>query len=179
VTVDASGLELRGQILATLAARDLVGDDELDAFAAADPVGGEAQRATCRALRPDPAAKEAAWAAALAEGQSRRMVQAHAKGIWVPDQEHILAPYRDRYFAEALPVIGRREISIARHLARLLYPALLADQATIAATDAALGGGGDDLGDPLRLALLEQRAILQQILAARGADVAHAAAVAG
>jgi aminopeptidase N len=65
-------LDLRGQILATLAASDLVTDDDLDAYAAADPVRGEAQRATCHALRPDPAAKEAAWTAALADDQPGR-----------------------------------------------------------------------------------------------------------
>ena len=158
-------LELRGQALATLSPHGLAGDEDLDAFAAADPVGGEAQRATCRALRPDPAAKEAAWAAALAPGQSRRMALAHARGVWVPGQEAILAPYRDRYFAEALPALAASEVSAAGRLARLLYPAILADAATIAATEAA--AGRDDLGEPLRLVLLEQRAILLQVLAAR------------
>ncbi len=158
-------LELRGRILATLSACGLATDDDLDAFAAADPVGGEAQRSTCRALRPDPAAKEAAWAAALAGGQSPRMAQAHARGIWAPGQERLLAPYRDRYFTEALPALRRQEASLARKLARLLYPATLADPATVTATDAALERDG--LGGPLRLVLLEQRAIMQQVLAAR------------
>jgi aminopeptidase N len=158
-------LDLRGQILATLAASGLVTDDDLDAYAAADPVRGEAQRATCHALRPDPAAKEAAWTAALADDQPGRMALARARGIWAPGQEHILAPYRDRYFSEALPAVSGREVSVAGRLARLLYPATLADSATIAATDTALGHGG--LSDPLRLALLEQQAILRQILAAR------------
>ncbi len=162
--VDAD-TELRGQVLATLSASGLASDDDLDAFAAADPVGGAAQRATCRALRPDPAAKDAAWAAALAGGQSRRMALAHARGIWAPGQEHILAPYRDRYFAEVLPAVSGREVSVAGRLARLLYPATLADADTIAATDAALNRDG--LGGPLRMALLEQRAILLQVLAAR------------
>jgi aminopeptidase N len=160
-------LELRGRILATLSARGLATDDDLDAFAAADPAGGEAQRSTCRALRPDPAAKQAAWAAALAGGQSPRMAQAHARGIWAPGQERLLAPYRDRYFTEALPALRRREVSVARTLARLLYPATLADPATVSATDAALERDG--LGGPLRLVLLEQRAILQRVLAARSA----------
>jgi aminopeptidase N len=162
--VDA-GTELRGQILATLSASGLATDDDLDAFAAADPAGGAAARATCRALRPDPAAKDAAWAAALAGDQSRRMALAHARGIWAPGQERILAPYRDRYFAEVLPALSGREVSVAGRLARLLYPATLADPETIAATDAALDR--DVLGGPLRNALLEQRAILLQVLAAR------------
>jgi aminopeptidase N len=164
--VDA-GIELRGQVLATLSASGLATDDDLDAFAAADPAGGAALRATCRALRPDPAAKNAAWAAALARGQSRRMALAHARGIWAPGQERILAPYRDRYFAEVLPALSGREVSVAGRLARLLYPATLADTETIAATDAVLSR--DDFGGPLRMALLEQHAILLQILAARSA----------
>ena len=158
-------LELRGQILATLSASGLASNDDIDAFAAADPVAGDAQRATCRALRPDPAAKEAAWAAALASGQSRRMARAHARGIWAPGQEDLMAPYRERYFADALPALHALPASTAGLLARMLYPATLADAATIAATDAALGRDG--LGEPLRVALLEQRAIMQQILAVR------------
>ena len=157
--------ELRGHILATLSVSGLATDDDLDAFAAADPAGGAAARATCRALRPDPAAKHAAWAAALAGDQSRPMALAHARGIWAPGQERILAPYRDRYFAEVLPAVSGREVSVAGRLARLLYPATLADPETIAATDAALDAGG--LSGPLRKALLEQRAILLQVLAAR------------
>ena len=167
-------LELRGQILATLSARGLAGDDDLDALAAADPVGGEAQRSTCRALRPDSAAKEATWTAALDGGQSPRMAQAHARGIWAPGQERILAPYRDRYTTEALPALSRREVSVARKLARLLYPAILADSAAVTATDAALER--DDLGGTLRLELLEQRAIVQQVLAARASSGGRLAA---
>jgi len=162
--VDA-GTELRGQALATLSASGLATDDDLDAFAAADPAGGVAVRATCRSLRPDPASKEAAWAAALDRSQSRRMALAHARGIWAPGQERILEPYRDRYFAEVLPGISGREVPVAGRLARLLYPATMAGPETIAATDAALSRGG--LGGPLRKALLEQRAIMLEVLAAR------------
>ncbi|HTZ22562.1 MAG TPA: aminopeptidase N [Streptosporangiaceae bacterium] len=162
--VDA-GTELRGQVLATLSASGLAADDDLDAFAATDPAGGAALRATCRALRPDPAAKDAAWTAALDRSQSRRMALAHARGIWAPGQERILEPYRDRYFAEVLPGISGRETIAAAWLARLLYPATLAGPETIAATDAALSRGG--LAAPLRKALLEQRAILLEVLAAR------------
>jgi aminopeptidase N len=163
----AADLEVRGQILTTLSARGLTTDDDLDAFAATDPVGGEVRRATCRALRPDPAAKESAWKAALGEGQSRRMALAHARGIWVPGQDALLTPYRERYFTEVLPAVADHEVSAAGRLARMLYPATLADSATIAATDAALARG--DLSEPLRAVLLEQRAILQQVLAARAA----------
>jgi aminopeptidase N len=161
------GPELHRQILATLSARGLAGDDDLDALAAGDPVGGEAHRATCRALRPDPAAKEAAWTAALSAGQAPRMALAHAQGIWAPGQEDILAPGRDRYFTEALPAVSGRDHRTAQRLARLLYPATLADPATIAATDATLRDA--ELSTALRIVVLEQRAILQQVMAARAA----------
>ena len=83
--------DLRGSLLRTLAARGLAYEDDLDDLVAADPVAGEQNRATCRALRPDAAAKEQAWAAALAAGEDWRMALASARGIWVPGQEAIWA----------------------------------------------------------------------------------------
>ena len=169
--------DLRGSLLRTLAARGLASDDDLDALVAADPVAGEQNRATCRALRPDAAAKQDAWAAALAADQDWRMAVASARGIWVPGQEALLgrswlAEYRDRYFAEALPALDAREggwgggWGVMRHLVRALYPATLAEPATLAATAAALERGGP-LSHGLRLVLLEQEAILRSVLAAR------------
>jgi aminopeptidase N len=156
--------DLRARMLATLAARGLAGDDDLAALAA-DPVTGQAHLATCRALRPEPAAKQAAWSAALDGGQPARLAQAHARGIWAPGQETLLAPYVDRYFTEALAVLRGRERRAAQQLARLLYPVTLADPATIAATDAALRRCGP--GDALRPVLAEQRVIVQQMMTAR------------
>jgi aminopeptidase N len=163
--------DLHGRLLRTLAARGLVSDDDLDALVAADPVAGQQNRATCRALRPDAAAKQAAWAAALAADQDWPMAVASARGIWVPGQGELLgrswlAEYRDRYFAEALPALEGREVRVMRHLARALYPATLAEPETLAATAAALKRG-DRLSQGLRLVLLEQEAILRSVLAAR------------
>jgi aminopeptidase N len=163
-------LALRAQILATLSAQGRATDADLDAFAADDPAGGEALRATCRARRPDPQAKDAAWTAALDRGQSPPMACAHASGIWVPGQEDILARYCDRYFTEALPALRGREPRAAQELAELLFPATLAGPATIDDASAALARA--DLDDALRTVLLEQRAILQQVLAARAGAAA-------
>ena len=77
----------------------------------------------------------------------------------------MLAGYRDRYFAEALPALDGREIRAMRRLARALYPATLAEPATLAATAAALERDG--LSEGLRLVLQEQEAILRAVLAAR------------
>jgi aminopeptidase N len=162
VTLD---LELRARILATLSARGLATDADLDAYAADDPVGGERHRATCLALRPDPAAKEAAWLAVLDPGQSIHMARAQATGIWVPGQDEILLPFRERYFAEALPILDRLTPRIAARFAKLLYPATLADPVTIAATDATLERGG--LSEAVRLVLAEGRLTAQRVLSAR------------
>ena len=67
-----------------------------------------AEPGSCRALRPDAAAKAAAWELALAEGQDRRTTEAAARGIWVPGQEAVLAGFRERYFAEAVPALDGR-----------------------------------------------------------------------
>jgi len=157
--------DLRGRLLRTLATRDLVTEEDLDALAAADPVGGAQSRVACRALRPDPAAKAAAWELALDAAQDRRTADAAASGIWVPGQATVLAGFRERYFAEALPALDGREIRAMRRLARALYPATLAEPATLAATAAALERGG--LGEGTRLVLREQEAILRAVLAAR------------
>jgi aminopeptidase N len=157
-------LELHRQILATLSAVGLASGADLDAYAAADPVGGQVHRATCRAMRPDPAAKQAAWTAALAAGQPPHLAVAHASGVWVPGQEDILAPFRDRYFGEALAMAAARPGRTGPRLARFLYPATLADPVTIAATEAALASG--TLAEPFRLVLAEQLMTLCNVHAA-------------
>lgn len=161
----AVDLILHRQILATLSAAGQAGDADLDAYAALDPVGGEKNRLTCRALRPDVAAKQAAWVAALAPDQPATLAGAHAAGVWVPGQEAILAPFGDRYFTEAWPVIQRRPGRLGPRLASLLFPATLADPATVAATEALLADGS--LPGSLRETLAEQLVTLRQTLIAR------------
>jgi aminopeptidase N len=146
--------DLRARVLFTLAARGLADDAEIDALASLDPVAGEVNRATGLAMRPTAAAKAAAWEAALSATTSPQLAQAHARGIWVPGQEpELMAGYRDRYFAEALPALRLREPEVRRELGGLLFPATLVSAAVIDAADAA--------GDA------EQAAIMRSVLAAR------------
>jgi len=164
-------LELRARILTNLAARDLATDADLAAYAADDPASADTQTATLLALRPRLDAKEAAWSAALAPGQSPRLARAYATGFWVPGQEELLAPFRERYFAEALPAVRQHDNRTAQRLARALYPLTLADQATLAATDAVLARTAS--ADPVRPILLEQRTLLGRMITAQsmGADL--------
>jgi aminopeptidase N len=158
--------DLRGRILTTLAARSLASDADLDTLARLDPVQGEQHRATCRARRPDPADKEAAWTLALAADQDWRMAQAYARGLWVPGQEELMAGYLGRYVSQALPALDGREPRVMRALARLLYPATLIAPETLQATAAAQDRG---ISGALRSIVLEQDAILRAALTARSA----------
>ncbi len=161
----AVDLELRARILSTLAARDLASDDDLAAYAADDPVAGDTRMATWRAMRPERAAKEAAWAAALAPDQAARRALAHAQGVWMPGQERLLGEFRERYFKQVLPAVRQHDARTAQRLARALYPATLADDATLAATDAAVAQM--DPANPVRAVLAEQRTVLQREITAR------------
>ncbi|HEY2574986.1 MAG TPA: aminopeptidase N [Streptosporangiaceae bacterium] len=161
----SADLDLRAQILATLSARGLASDNDLDAYAAADPVGGQLHAATCRAMRPDPAAKKAAWVAALDADQTLHLARAHATGIWVPGQDAILAPYQDRYFSEALPALSHNQTYTGLQLAGLLYPATPADPVTLDATTRYLAGS--DPFPALRRVLLDQARTLGQTITAQ------------
>jgi aminopeptidase N len=161
--------ELRARILFTLAARGLARTEDIDALPRLDPVTGEVNRATCLAMQPDPAAKEAAWAMALSSGEPARIALARAAGIWVPGQEELMAGYRDRYFTEALPALVTRKQWSKSRLSRLLFPVTLVSEVTIEAAEAAKPSD-----DVLRLAVAEQAAIMRRRLAARQAALASA-----
>jgi aminopeptidase N len=159
LTVDA---DLRARILFTLAARGLASDEDIDALAGLDPAGGEPNRATCLAMRPDPEAKSAAWAAALSGEIPQRMAQAHARGIWVPGQEELMAGYRERFFAEAVPELAGRTARLQQRLGRALFPATLVSAKTIEIAEIA-----GTVTDVLATLVAEQTAIMRSVLAAR------------
>ena len=159
LTIDA---EMRARILLTLAARGLARAEDIDALPRLDPVTGEVNRATSLAMRPDLAAKEAAWAVALSSGEPARIAQACAAGIWVPGQEELMAGYRDRYFTEVLPALATRPLQPKSRLSRLLFPATLISEPTIQAAKAA-----EPPDNVLRLAVAEQATIMRRRLAAR------------
>lgn len=159
LAVDA---ELRARILFTLAARGLARGEDIDALPRLDPVTGEVNRATCLAMQPDLAAKEAAWAVALSSGEAARIAQACAGGIWVPGQEELMDGYRDRYFTEVLPALVTRNPWSKSRLSRLLFPATLVSEATIDAANAA-----EPPDNVLLLAVAEQATIMRRRLTAR------------
>lgn len=170
----ATDAALRGTIAATLSARGLAGDADLAAVAAADPVSGETIALTCRALRPDAGAKEAAWLAALDESINGRLAIAHADGVWAAGQESLMTGYLDRYFGDALPALNARDARgdwplqrVARRVAERLFPAFLDPAAVLEATSAALSGQRPGaLTEPIRTILLVGQAGLRSATAA-------------
>jgi aminopeptidase N len=158
-------LTLRAALVRTLAIRDLAGPADLASLTDADPVAGRPLRTTCEAARPDPAAKEAAWTAALDERAPQWLARAHAEGIWIPGQESVLERYRERYFGEALPALSARDARdargerLARRLADLLFPLTLDEESTMKAAQRAIEAGG--LTDRLRTILQTQEAELR------------------
>ena len=170
---EAGTLTLRATLVRALASHGLASQADLAALVAADPVAGQPLRASCEAARPDPAAKETAWIAALSEQTPQRLARAHAKGIWVPGQEPLLTSYRGRYFSAALPALSERDARgdrSARQLAAALFPVTLDERATLAAAGAVLHRGsqpGGQLTGGIRAVLLEQEAELQTTAAVR------------
>jgi aminopeptidase N len=155
--------ELRARILFTLAARGLARGEDIDALPRLDPVTGEVNRATCLAMQPHLAAKEAAWAVALSSAEPARIALACAAGIWVPGQEELMAGYRDRYLTEVLPALVTRKTAWSKsRLSSLLFPVTLISEATIEAA-----GAAETSDNVLRLAVADQTTIMRRRLAAR------------
>jgi aminopeptidase N len=162
VDVSPVDLTLRAALVRALAIRDLAGPADLASLTDADPVAGRPLRITCEAARPDPAAKEAAWTAALDERAPQWLARAHAEGIWIAGQESVLVRYRGRYFGEALPALSARDARgerLARRLADLLFPVTLDEESTMKAVQTAIEGDG--LTDRLRTILQTQEAELR------------------
>jgi aminopeptidase N len=157
--------ELRARALFTLSARGRARRADVDALPELDHANGARYRATCLAMRPDPAAKEEAWTSVIAGGVTGRLAEATAQGLWVAGQEQLMAGYRSRYFGEALPALAEMSTWPQGRLGRLLFPSTLCDAATVAAAENALAGRA--LPEDLRDAVAEQTAIIREVITAR------------
>ncbi len=100
---------LRWRALARLAALGAVDVRRIDAEAGADPsTEAETGAARARASLPTPEAKAAAWSVLSADDVGNRLFGAVATGLWTPEQADLVAPYVDRYLAEAPTWAARR-----------------------------------------------------------------------
>ena len=121
--------ELRWQLLHRLVSRGLAGPQAIDAELARDATdAGERYAQMCRAAIPAPEAKAASWAAIVSGTLPNATFRAVLRGFADPDQDDLLAPYAERYFA-ALPGMWQDGASdMAQFFARVAYPATVISQ---------------------------------------------------
>jgi aminopeptidase N len=146
-------------------------EDEIEAAYRADPSSHGEQFATkCRAARPDPAAKRAAWNAIIADTElSNYRLWALAEGFWQPEQADLTAEYVARFFAEMLAAAKLRGDLVLDFLIRFLYPRYAASAQTLRLADELLGR--DDIDLPLRRRVADFSDDLRRVVAARSATV--------
>ncbi len=161
--------DLRWFMLQRLVANGRFDDDriqrELDSD---DTATGRRQAAVARAARPTAVAKDLAWAEIVDRTDlPNAIMDATIGGFVQPDQVELLRDYRDRYF-EVLPrVWAERTTEMAQSITTGLYPMLLVDDETIAATDACLAG---DLNSAARRLVGEGRDGVLRAMRARAKD---------
>jgi aminopeptidase N len=134
--------DLRWSLLQRLVATGRLGDDAIEAEQDADDTAtGRRQAAIARASRPTAVAKELAWAEIVERTDvPNAIMEASIAGFVQPDQVDLMRPYRERYFADLPRVWEERTHEMAQAITMGLYPMLLVDDETVAATDAFLAG---------------------------------------
>jgi aminopeptidase N len=165
--------DLRWQLVQTLVANGVYGAAEIDAELATDnTASGQREASMARALLPDADSKAATWQRITADTDLPNWLQrAMLQGFWHSAQLDLLAPYRDRFFADAAGVWDRFDGEVAQVFAILGYPSLLVAETTVDATDTWLSG---DHPAPLRRLVTEGKDNIQRALRARKKDAASA-----
>ena len=162
--------DLRWDIVGVLAAHGLDDDGALiEAELERDPTDiGQRRAAARRASRPTPEAKADAWERLHSGELSLASARAVVSGFADFGQEELVRPYAEPYFAELERLWAERPREEALTLISGLYPSVLVDPATVAATDRSLGD--DRLPGPVRRILVEGKDSVERSLRARAAD---------
>jgi aminopeptidase N len=165
--------DLRWQVLIRLAALGVVGDLVDDELARDATTKGQQYAAQARAARPDEAAKEEAWRAAVADDPVRlpnAALAATVAGFADPEAPTgLMSRYRHRYAEQVVPLWQSRSPVEAQILARGLFPA--PSEEAVAIADSLLAR--PELPSGLHRVLVEARAEAGLALALQ--DVSRAA----
>ena len=129
---------------------------------------GQRRAAARRASRPSAEAKADAWAALHGGELNLAMVRAILGGFAPAGQEDLVRPYAEPYFGELHELWNERSREEALSLIGGLYPRVLIEPETVAATDRVLAD--PELPGPVRRILLESKDGVQRALRARAAD---------
>ncbi|WP_444662339.1 aminopeptidase N [Cellulomonas sp. CW35] len=165
--------DLRWELLTALVAGGRADETQIAAQLAADPTAtGERAAAQARAAIPTPAAKAAAWAAAV-EGDLPNAIQAATiAGFARVHDRGLLLPFVGPYLEGLTTVWAERTNEMAQNVVVGLYPTALADDAradVLASTDAWLEAHAD-AAPALRRLVVESRDGVRRALAAQEAD---------
>ena len=155
---------LRWQILLRLTVLGAASRAEIEHDASLDvTAAGRLSAARCRAALPDPAAKQAAWAAMLDGTSSGYELAATAQGFWQADQAGLLAAYVPRYFAALADIAAGGGAEVARVLCQHGFPHHAVAAATVRSGERCLESGG--VTGSLRRLLADQLEDLRRSLA--------------
>ncbi|ATL27783.1 aminopeptidase N [Streptomyces formicae] len=167
--------ELRWAFLSPLAAHGAADEQVIAAeLARDDTASGKRHQVRCLAARPSAAVKAQAWAAVVeSDALSNALVEATIAGFAQPSQRELVAPYVGKYFDAIERVWAERSIQIGMDVVRGLFPNLVSDEATLAATDAWLTSH-EASAPALRRLVLEARDDLARALRAQRCDEAAA-----
>jgi aminopeptidase N len=136
--------DLRWRILRRLAVLGAIDGARIDMELGASPTDENAlQAAWCRAARPDPAAKEAAWQLVFGrrtgvDEPSSYVVGAVCGGFWQPEQVDLLEPYVAPWFPAARDLSERRGASVASAVVWSGFPWHVVDDDTLALAEAVM-----------------------------------------
>jgi aminopeptidase N len=163
-------VDLRWHVVICLARAGRFGEAEIAAELGRDDTDlGLRQSLTARASRPDAAAKAWAWEQLLEDADlSHTLGRQLWGGFNQIDQEQVLRPYLERYFADLDRVWSERTLDFAIEFAAGTFPHHAVDAGLLEATDAALSRV--ELPRPLRRVLLEQRDAVVRTLRGREVD---------
>ena len=165
----AGDRDFRWLVLRSLAVTGAVGADELEEAGAQDAsLQGKLSLLAARAALPTVADKEWAWDQLVGEhGRSNYELYALASGFWTGRHTDLVRPYVARFHRDVPGLEGRVGQDALARVATLAYPRTVVEEATATATDEALAAG--TLSPAVRRALVDQRAVLGEVLASRAA----------
>jgi aminopeptidase N len=165
--------DLRWSLVQRLVSMGQLGPEVIDdELARDDTATGRRHAALAHAAVPTAAAKAAAFEAIIGDGSMHNTILvATIQGFVQADQRDLLRPFVDPYFAALPRIWAERTNETAQTVTMGLYPALLAEDATLTATDRFLAH--DDLPLGARRLVSEGRDGVARAMRAQKKDAAQ------
>jgi aminopeptidase N len=128
--------ELRWRLLHRLVSRGVAGPEQVAAELERDPTdAGQRHAENCLAAVPTAKAKSAAWAKIIDPETPNATFRAVLRGFADPDQDELLAPYAEKYYAALADMWSDGASDMAQFFTEVAYPHTAINQYTVQATD--------------------------------------------